>query len=415
MKEPFSGNRVVAGCMIYLFLVLGVINIMGVSFSVWPEYYGVEAASVMSTMSISTGLGIVGAFFLGAVYRKITPRRAMIIGALLVFAMGAVLQVPKLPFLCLFMVLEALTATFCIHTAASAICVRWFVKDVSSKIGLCVMSGVIGGAVFVLLSGFFVPLLGIAKWWLVACLVSGVGALFCAVVLVRDTPEALGQLPYGYDPQAAAVQEAAAVQGGSTTKQLFQNPAFWVIGLAILLGGFVVVLFSSYTTAFLTSCGVPLTVASGIYSVILFAGGVLSFVSGKIIDKIGVKAFVVMIFLSGIVGCLAFAHCGSVTPGVGMYVVLCLCCAMNYPMMMIANFISAPLFGRALSDDAMGKLTTFMSMSSCLLNVVFARLLGAMGYVPVYRIWAVVTAVAFVIFLAGLAMGEKRRKKETAC
>lgn len=410
-NAKFSGNRVVLGCVIYLFLVLGVINIMGVSFAVWPEYYGADFATCMSMMSISTGINMCGAFFIGPIYRKLTPKKVMIFGSILLFLMGLSMQVPNIIFLGVFMVLESLTATFCIHTATSAICVRWFHKGTSSKIGMCIMSGVIGGALFVLISGFTIPVLGVAKWWLVACTCASVIALLCAIFLVKDTPEQVGQKPYGYDPNS---QEAAIdpSKEKGTTKELFSNPAFWIIAIALIIGSFVVVLFSSYATPYLAACGVPMQVASTVYSIILFAGGLMSYFAGKIIDKIGIKAFVLMIFGAGVLGCIAFALCGTGnTPGIGMFAVLIIFGALNYPMMMVASFIAAPIFGRRLSDDAMGKFACCVSISSCVLNIVAANLIGVLGYVPVFYIWAGISAVSLVLFMSGLIYGEKRQKR----
>lgn len=412
MNDKFSGKQVVAGCMIYMFFLMSVIKTMSLSFSLWPEFYGVSSAEVMQTMSISTGIGIIGSFFVGPVYKKFSPRKMMYVGALLALAMGLVTQVPDIRFLYIFMVIESLCATYCLNNCTTAICVRWYAKDSGSKIGLCSMANIVGGAVCMLVAGRIIPIIGIAKWWLYFGILCAAACVLSAIFLVKDSPESIGQKPYGYDPNEVAESKKSGKSKAGMMK-ILGTPVFWLVGIGIFVGGFCVILTSSYFTTFMKSTGMAIETVSAIYSLFLFAGGILAFFSGKIIDKIGVKSFVMIIFTAGILACIVCGYVSTTNavPNVFFTILIVVFSAINHPMMMITVFLAVPIFGRDASDDALGLLAICMNGSSCVLNIVCSKVMGGYGFTVCYTVFGILTAIGMVCIMGGIIIGEKKIKE----
>ena len=49
-NAAFSGNRVILGCILYLFCAFGFVNITGIAMGLMPEYYGVPVEKVVSSI-----------------------------------------------------------------------------------------------------------------------------------------------------------------------------------------------------------------------------------------------------------------------------------------------------------------------------------------------------------------------------
>lgn len=409
--ERFSGNRVILGCLIYLFFAFGMCNISAVAMGLLPDYYGVPFSSIVTTSSISTVVSLVFMFFNGAIYRKLTPRGAMVMGSIACLCMGLVMFFVKDFWgLAVFMALTGLVGGACLHTATTAVAVRWYVKNLSSKIGLIILMGVVGVAVFQFTSGFGLVAFGVGPWFLAAGVVTCAATMFAALVLVRNSPEELGQKPYGYDPEAAAAASAATngtgEPKGSATKQLFRNPVFWIVCIAIFFC-FPASMFSGYTTAYLPQYGVDYTTASTCVSILCLLGGLMGFLGGKIIDKMGLRPFLAIVFIAAAAGCALYALF-SVVQSPLLVVLMVICAGLAYPQMMLNSFIVTPLFGAELSTEANGKLGVFLSGGIAVLNIVCAAILANAGFVPIWIGFAVISVIVLVLFYVALGMAKRR-------
>ena len=154
---------------------------------------------------------------------------------------------------------------------------RWFVRRRAMAMSILYSSGAIAG---LLANQFILPWVTNERqswrsgWWLIACL-SGIAVLL-ALLVVREKPEDVGQLPDGEGPAVIGAPVRARPGYITTTPWEFRDavrrPAYWIIVASLFGGSGGYTLFLAHGIVHLQDLGHPPNVAFGVIGTLAGAG-----------------------------------------------------------------------------------------------------------------------------------------------
>ena len=211
MKEKFSGYRVAAGTIIYLFFAWCMINVTSVAFGVFLEHFGGDMTQVSLGVTIYALACSVISMFAGEYQKRAGPRNVMILGALDMEAFCFVIAfVPSIWSFYLAQLTMASASSTSMHACCTMVISNWFVKGRARLISIAMAGALFGAAAFQFAAGQVFVAVGVSRLYLYFGILQLVVLLFCALFLIQDSTEKLGQKPLGWEEQDAAPQKADA-------------------------------------------------------------------------------------------------------------------------------------------------------------------------------------------------------------
>lgn len=195
------------------------------------------------------------------------------------------------------------TGAFCAGISTGVVpkvITSWFSTDWRGK-GITLVS--IGGTVAGMLVGVLIPpIAGFGGWQMVFEVFGAVNVCFgiLALILVRDTPESIGAVPFGADPETYVPiksskemtpqeREAKKQEDRKKLAIVLKNPMTWKLGIMLIVWQLCLTTVSTYLTAGLIAGGVSLAVA-GLVSTLKTAGMFFSqLICPSLADKFGRK------------------------------------------------------------------------------------------------------------------------------
>ncbi|MFC1871812.1 MFS transporter [Chloroflexota bacterium] len=240
-NNSFYGWFVLAGAMLVFFTSAGTFFFSyGVFLPVISETLGWSRAAVGAGLSIGLLTFGLPSPIIGASITKFGPRKNIIFGnslaALGMFGMSQCSELWHLYFF--FGVLVGLGAGFGLYLAGTTLINNWFIDKRVSCMGLLLVASGLGGFVFPPLASSLIANVGWQITWIVF---GGMNLIFAVLigglVLIRNAPEDLGQVPYGdtVEPfsstraQDLIIESNKANSTGWYIKQAIKEPAFWLI------------------------------------------------------------------------------------------------------------------------------------------------------------------------------------------
>ena len=192
----------------------------------------------------------------------------------------------------------------------------------------------IGGTVAGMLVGVVIPVVaGFGGWQLVFMAFGGVNVVFgiIAFLLVRDTPESIGTVPFGSDPETyepvkslkdmtPEEKEERKAENRAKLRIVLKHPTTWKLGAMLIVWQLCLTTVSTYLTAGILAGGASLAVA-GFVSTLKTAGMFVSqLVCPSVSDKLGRKpVFLFLMFGDFALFAILFAVVGS-----GNAIILCI-------------------------------------------------------------------------------------------
>lgn len=412
-KSKFSGYRVAVGAALYFFCILGIGSMVSVVYAMLPEHFGVTFTQLATGMSLCSVIGFFGGMVAVKVIQKLTPRGCMVLGGVLALCYALCSAFIKSYFG--FMLAEfffGLAAAFCFHGVISELIIRWFVKDCATIISLVISAGTFGGAAYQFIAGQIVDKLGVSKLYVVFGLFTFAVCVLSALLLVRNRPEELGQTALGAEEAAASANavEASGAAASSAGSQisLYKKSSFWILLLAGFLGYECIGMVGTYTTTFLPIGGtISFATAATFVSIMTLVGGVAGTFGGKLLDKLGLKAYIMIVFLSAAVCNLGFVLFG-VTQSVAALGVILLGYALGYAYSYISNLITVPLFGVEQATSANTKMLAMVYAGQMVLAPVNARIMELFGFHAAYIIMAACSILVMVLYLLAIRLSQKQ-------
>jgi len=227
---------------------------------------------------------------IGASITRFGPRINIVLGNLLAaLALAGVSLTQEVWHLYFFYGLGGIGVGFGMYVACTMVVNNWFIRKRSLGMGLVVAAGGLGGFVFPPLATWLISIVGWQMSWVV---LAGIHFTFAVliggVILVRNKPEDLGQVPDGIPIEPARREEGIVHRSRVyqspvdwRTKQAMRKPVTWLIATMCAANFFAIGAVMSHQVAYLKDIGfTPMIAAMA-----------LSLVSGmSIIGRLGFGA-----------------------------------------------------------------------------------------------------------------------------
>ena len=265
----------------------------GVFLPTMCDELGWSRAAMAAGLSLGTlTFGLPGPL-IGAAITRFGPRVNMVLGNLLAaLGLAGVSLAQETWHLYFFYGLGGLGLGFGMYMACTTVANNWFIGKRSLGMGLVVAAGGLGGFAFPPLVTWLISTIGWQMSWVALAGIHFILAvLIGGLILVRNKPEDLGQVPYGISIGPVRGEEGIGYRSRVyqsrvdwQTKQAMREPVTWLIATICAANFFAIGTVTAHQVAYLKDVGFTPMIAAM----------VLSLVSGmSIIGRLGFGALAV--------------------------------------------------------------------------------------------------------------------------
>ena len=316
VREKFAGWRVLAGCVLCMFLMQGTIQAFAVFLPAIVADTGWKLSLVAQVSTFCSGSAFLANLSLTPALKKISARSALAIGAVFLALEDLIFCFSPNVYLIWFgAFLGGLALAWGTVAPCSIILTNWFNKNRSQYVAAAVAGSMLGSVALNPLCALLIHHLG----WRRAYLITGPGAALCTLLiiflLIRDDPSAMGQRPYG------EVEAAVPEQGGLSAGQARRSLSYGLLILGTFLLGFATNV-ENYMPAFWQSRGLSPVLSSLVLSAYAFVAALLSLVFSRVNDRLGGGSYVLLTSLCFVGSLLLMCYTGVC----GSLPLLILCC-----------------------------------------------------------------------------------------
>lgn len=258
---------------------------------------GVSRAGVSTAYLVGTLVGATSLPFVGQAIDRYGTRRSMIV---IVSLFGLVLAL-----LSLVQGLAGLVVGFmgirmlgqgALGLCATTVVAHWFVRRRGRALALVSAFGAAGISLAPVLLERLIVHAGWRTAWLVEGVIVWAVLLPLAVLVVRDSPARLGQVPDGRRARAGGV----AVGWGHTRREAMRTPFFWVLVAAVGVSGLLSTAVAFHQISLLGERGLTPAEAAANFIPQTVAGVVATMVVGALVDRANPR-----VLLAGSMGMLS--------------------------------------------------------------------------------------------------------------
>ncbi len=312
-KEKFSGYWMAVMCFIFIFINMGALNSLGVFMPSLVRETGYTTAQI-SLMFTFAGVAAVvtGMTVTPIALRKLGEKNCMLISTVLTAAHALIYSfTDSLWVLYLGATIAGVSIGIGIYAACCAIIGHWFVKNRLMMLSIVSAGSGIGSAVMNMFSGAAIVAIGYRHTYQVlAAMVLVVGLVIWFAI--RNRPENMGQKALGAGEITPTETPKAAPSTGLTFREALKTPSFYLIFLAGALGSIAWTGVNMYLVTLLSSnYGLGVNVATRYDAVLRVGVAVFLAVGGKIVEKRGIKFYVLLIGLALSSGLLTILLTGN--------------------------------------------------------------------------------------------------------
>lgn len=234
----------------------------------------------------------------------------------------------------------------------SAVINNWFNERASFANGIAATGSGIGGALFSIIAGFLISLLGWRLSYRILSIVSFFIAIF-SISKITVYPQELGLKPIGSSEESAIVSES-----GVTYEEVKNKPIFWILLVVINLISYFFFVVILGIPAHLSDIGYSIEFIGSVSGLMLIFMSIMKVVLGHMYDEFPIEnvvAFTIFCLMLGTIGILNVEN--------PIYLILVIPCfavgQANFAQSLQAS--SRVLFGR---KDYSNILTTFMVVNT---------------------------------------------------
>lgn len=301
-KKLFYGWVIVFASMLMMMISLGLVGNCNSLFIV-PicNDIGISRAEGALLSTISGIAGMVLSALSAKLYTKISVRRSMQIGAVILMLGYASIGLVRNKWM--------LYGSYSVTTLAmwsmgyvpfAVILSNWFERRTGFVVGLVYMGTGIGGMLFSPVIGALIHSFGWRMTYLIMSVVVGL-LLIPTSFLIFDKPSDKGLLPYGHEPNLEKAPLDKSMLSGTPYSSAIRSAAFWIIVTAICFTNFMVSGYHSTFAAFLSDIGYPITSASAIVSLNMASLAAGKILLGFLFDRFGYNSTSILAGISTIV------------------------------------------------------------------------------------------------------------------
>lgn len=404
-KEKSSAILIAIGVALVIAVCQGSMYSFSVLLMDIIEDTGSTMTKVLFMSSFNTGGTFVGNLFVGKVMSKVKSKWVFFIGAILIPVHFVLYYFSTSVAMIYAAAAVSGIATAFLMAPASVILSNWFVAKRNTAITCAFGAMNIGGAIFMSLAGQLVTTWGWRNVELLNAAVVLVISLVVCLLIVRESPEEVGQKPYGYD-QASALEDAGVEDtSGVSASRAYKSPSFYMLFISCIVIATSAYTFTSLAPAFLTEGGMSIEKASAMtsaYSVIALPGAVLA---GMVADKWGTKVFMIYCGVLACVGLLVFST-GSIAVAVVGVVVVCL--GLADPMGgSSAPLLTSACFGMKDYSKLIGFMQGGLSLGGAIMLPVVSAICESASTSVGFKMAAAITAVGVLLALLAMKLAPK--------
>jgi sugar phosphate permease len=277
--EAFHGWYVLVGSMLITFIVGGAfVNTFGVMLPVISHEFGWSRATV--SMALSLGMiafGVPSPLY-GFLNNKLGPRFSIILGNLLAaLGIAAIYLVQEIWHIYLLYIFIGMVSGLGGYIATSTVVNNWFVKKRSLVMGILTASAGVGGLVYPPVVTALIRAIGWRESWLVLAGMVVISAVVAGVVLIRNKPEDMGQVPDGIRANLNDAIDKPALWAGNEPSewrvtQVLKRRTIWLILAFVVANALTMGTMMTHQIAYLQDIGFnPMTAATTMSLMSIFA------------------------------------------------------------------------------------------------------------------------------------------------
>jgi MFS family permease len=271
-SNGFYGWIALSGAVISLFIACFPGQCFGVFLPVLSNEFGWSRAAVAAALSLNNLATGLPSPLWGIMAGRFGPRINIILGGTLTsMGLAGLYFLSSLWYLYLLLIFVGLGVGLGGNIQSSTIANNWFSKRISLAQGIIASAAGITGFIFPPLTTALIESVG---WRLTWVIIGGItlvgGAIIGGIVLVRNRPEDLGQVPDGIRTQlnkgiarTVALYRQDSNQAEWRMKDLLRMPVTWLIISFMIASGIVLGVTVTHQVAYMQDIGFsPLTAAS---------------------------------------------------------------------------------------------------------------------------------------------------------
>jgi sugar phosphate permease len=277
--EAFHGWYVLVGSMLITFIVGGAfVNTFGVMLPVISHEFGWSRATV--SMALSLGMiafGVPSPLY-GFLNNRLGPRFSIILGNLLAaLGIAAIYLVQEIWHIYLLYIFIGMVSGLGGYIATSTVVNNWFVKKRSLVMGILTASAGVGGLVYPPVVTALIRAIGWRESWLVLAGMVVISAVVAGVVLIRNKPEDMGQVPDGIRANLNDAIDKPALWAGNEPSewrvtQVLKRRTIWLILAFVVANALTMGTMMTHQIAYLQDIGFnPMTAATTMSLMSIFA------------------------------------------------------------------------------------------------------------------------------------------------
>ena len=298
MKRGHYAWAVCIACLFLFLCNMGLCSNILTVYLPFIEARGISDGMGSAILSVRCLFSFLTTFFLGTYYQKFSLRQgiliASIIGTLFPLVFCVALSNPFIYYLGSILAGFAYGAG-CIYPV-SLLLSNWFHARRGFAIGLSAAGSGVATMVFSPLLSSVVVRFSLETAFIAQAIFMALSTI-ATFLIIRDTPEEKGMLPYGESVEAAATEH--------TPSSDFTLPRvmMWLLALMMLLNGGAGLAFSGHLGVLTRTSGYSAELAASLISLFGLMLIISKLIAGNIADRIGSKRCSILLFLIFIIGC----------------------------------------------------------------------------------------------------------------
>lgn len=412
MKQKSSAIKMSVISCVYMFFTVAMLAVFVIPYGLLPEYFGVNFTLLGLGVTGCSIVSIIGLYIAPKVLQKIKTKGCMMLGALLIFLYGLDMAFVR-NFIGLFISFALLggVCAFSMYVMNTDFIMKWFAEKQATVISIGIGTGLVGTGVLQFLAGQLLGTLGVKNLFLLFSTVVAVIDFGCAL-LVKNTPEDIGEQPYGAKDNVKTEENVVKEQEKEPQKiaqntNVYKSPVFWFFICAMVFGGGIQIsMVTSYMTSYFPLLGMDIALASTLVSLMGLLAGGANMIGGRVMEKIGMKPYVTILMIMASVSNFLMYLYGGIQ-NVIILVAIVVSYAIAYVGFSVCNVLVGPLFG-SQATEVNSKLLMVTYGISLVSGTLFGAIVDHFGFRTLYMITSTFGIIAMVFYLCAFAAAKKQ-------
>jgi MFS family permease len=416
-KKGFYGWIALSGAVFALIITCSFGQSFGVFLPKLTAEFGWSRAGVAAAFSLSMlALGLLCPLW-GILAARFGPRINIILGNTLVSAGFAALYfLHELWFLYVLFVLIGLGSGLGGSIQSTTVANNWFTKKVSMAQGIIGSASGLAGFIFPPLATALIVAVGWRPSWLILGGIVFMGAsVIGGMVLVRNRPEDLGQVPDGIEPEPIEVKitertlpEKSKIAGRRLMKEILQMPVTWFIFAFVFANAFIAGTVFTHQVAHVQDIGFTPMTAATTMSILAVGSIVSSLTFGVLALRVNIRYLAVAAFILQL---LAFIIILT-SRGLGWIYIYSALVGMGYGALLTAfpTFIGA-YYERRQYSQLMGLAMAIHNVAAAAAGTIGGIIFDARGN---YSLDFIIVLCLIVIGMVSVFLARKPKLQELA-